>query len=340
MKYIYNFLTVVITLLPLTRCSDTTSKENNSGKLNDLNKYGQYNMKKFGSLTLNDNDKKNKNKYTKDINEIIRLLENNKNKLLNSQKNELKTVLNVLNKIQNKDIRETYNDVNNPEFLIYLCSTIYILPKEKKELLLNIIMNNYNPDWDVNLGSFTPLINLIYNEDLDDIKILIEIGNASINILCGNQSGSNTPMRAALEEGNDEVIQYLIQKGGEVNIPNHGMFTGLYLLDSSNYANNMYHESDEKKIRLNTNPNPKYIQDLFYFNGVRIPNDQLEILQDRYNYHKNDKSVGNDYSSYLIKLNPTGLIEYMKAGRLYLQNKHINPVPQIYTIFNDIPEKN
>ena len=299
-------------------------------------KGGQKN--RLQDLSNNNNDKNQKLKNN--ISTIISLLKKNKSKLLNFQKDELQSALKVLQKIKVNGIAKTYNDVNNTTFLKDLCAVIYILPKDKKELLLNIIIDNYNPDWDVNLGQFSPLINLIYNEDLDSIKILINKGNASINIIFGNQGGSNFPIKAALEQANDDIIKYLLTQGAEINIPSHSMFGGLVLENKNVYGNNIYHESEEKKEKLKKNPYPKYIQDLFYFNGIHIPKSQSKKVNEIFYYHRNDKSSGNVLLSYKIKLNQQALINYTKAGKLYVQDRYNNPEPQMHTIFYDIPNKN
>ena len=52
-------------------------------------------------------------------------------------------------------------------------------------------------------------------EDLDTVKCLIELG-ADINLSIVRGSGQQlSPMQVALQKGNPEIVQYLIQHGAK-----------------------------------------------------------------------------------------------------------------------------
>jgi Ankyrin repeats (3 copies)/Carboxypeptidase regulatory-like domain len=78
------------------------------------------------------------------------------------------------------------------------------------------------------ISSSTPLINAVYNENLDEIKALSSKGT---NINGKEKVSGETALHAAVETGNVEITEYLLTHGAKANIRDAKKRTPLMMID-------------------------------------------------------------------------------------------------------------
>lgn len=122
-------------------------------------------------------------------------------------------ILDPVNPLNYQNIDYSQFSIDEKQKMLYVMLENYISSDKICCLLQNMIGS---VDFDMNMGFFqTPLINCIYNERFDLVKLLIETCHADIN-----RSSYNgfRPIICSAEIGNLEITKYLYDKGAETNL--------------------------------------------------------------------------------------------------------------------------
>jgi Ankyrin repeats (3 copies)/Carboxypeptidase regulatory-like domain len=78
-------------------------------------------------------------------------------------------------------------------------------------------------------GSSSPLVNAVLNQDLEEVKVRVMM-RAKVNVRDKSRNGMS-PLHAAVETGNIDIVQYLLDSGAKTNIRDFDKRTPLMMID-------------------------------------------------------------------------------------------------------------
>ena len=118
------------------------------------------------------------------------------------------------------------------EWLMKFPSLISALENPDIDMRIVQLLLQYGADCDSVYDDYTPLIMAIENGNIDAVELLIESG-ANVNVQTqGRRSIQTTALIEASQNGNVEIVRLLLENGADPNIENRRGFNALHYADS------------------------------------------------------------------------------------------------------------
>lgn len=197
----------------------------------------------------------NKSLTEKEIEYLINFLIKEKSKTL---KEELITSKNKLNKIRDINffnfnlIKNNFKNEKNLNFENYKGSLFYAVKFNQINIAKMLISLRYS---DVNEQVLneqkTPLIEAIYNQNLDLVKLLVNNG-ANVNLYHNVGNGKITPLMAASLSGKKDIVEFLISNGASSKNDNCNLFTPVDLASTPSIKELLLNLKNREELMLSS----------------------------------------------------------------------------------------